>query len=155
MRKIRTTLLYIIKDNKILLAEKKRGFGVGKLNGVGGKIENDESIEQAMLRETMEEIGVKPIDFEQRAIIHFDLFYKGEKEKEDTYVFVASNYIGELIETEEMKPKWFELKNLPFEKMFSDDRLWLNSLIEGKKFEANIILDEDFNTTDFNIKYIK
>ncbi len=155
MRKIRTTLLYIIKDNKILLAEKKRGFGVGKLNGVGGKIENDESIEQAMLRETMEEIGVKPIDFEQRAIIHFDLFYKGEKEKEDTYVFVASNYIGELIETEEMKPKWFELKNLPFEKMFSDDRLWLNSLIEGKKFEANIILDENFNTTDFNIKYIK
>ena len=155
MRKIRTTLLYIIKDNKILLPEKKRGFGVGKLNGVGGKIENDESIEQAMLRETMEEIGVKPIDFEQRAIIHFDLFYKGEKEKEDTYVFVASNYIGELIETEEMKPKWFELKNLPFEKMFSDDRLWLNSLIEGKKFEANIILDEDFNTTDFNIKYIK
>ena len=155
MRKIRTTLLYIIKDNKILLAEKKRGFGVGKLNGVGGKIENDESIEQAMLRETMEEIGVTPIDFEQRAIIHFDLFYKGEKEKEDTYVFVASNYIGELIETEEMKPKWFELKNLPFEKMFSDDRLWLNSLIEGKKFEANIILDENFNTTDFNIKYIK
>lgn len=155
MRKIRTTLLYIIKDNKILLAEKKRGFGVGKLNGVGGKIENDESIEQAMLRETMEEIGVKPIDFEQRATIHFDLFYKGEKEKEDTYVFVASNYIGELIETEEMKPKWFELKNLPFEKMFSDDRLWLNSLIEGKKFEANIILDENFNTTDFNIKYIK
>ena len=155
MRKIRTTLLYIIKDNKILLAEKKRGFGVGKLNGVGGKIENDESIEQAMLRETMEEIGVKPIDFEQRAIIHFDLFYKGEKEKEDTYVFVASNYIGELIETEEMKPKWFELKNLPFEKMFSDERLWLNSLIEGKKFEANIILDENFNTTDFNIKYIK
>ena len=155
MRKIRTTLLYIIKDNKILLAEKKRGFGVGKLNGVGGKIENDESIEQAMLRETMEEIGVKPIDFEQRAIIHFDLFYKGEKEKEDTYVFVASNYIGELIETEEMKPKWFELKNLPFEKMFSDDRLWLNSLIEGKKFDANIILDENFNTTDFNIKYIK
>ncbi len=155
MRKIRTTLLYIIKDNKILLAEKKRGFGVGKLNGVGGKIENDESIEQAMLRETMEEIGVTPIDFEQRATIHFDFFYKGEKEKEDTYVFVASNYIGELIETEEMKPKWFELKNLPFEKMFSDDRLWLNSLIEGKKFEANIILDENFNTTDFNIKYIK
>lgn len=153
MRMIRTTLLYIIKDGKILLAEKKRGFGAGKLNGVGGKIEPGESEVQGMLRECREEIGVTPINLEQRAVLHFDLFYKGEKEKEDTYVFVASDYIGELVESEEMKPSWYDINKLPFERMFSDDELWLNSLIEGKKFEANVVMDENFNTTSFDIDY--
>ena len=51
-----TTLLLILKDNQILLAEKKRGFGVGKFNGIGGKVEKDETIEGAMIRETQEEI---------------------------------------------------------------------------------------------------
>ena len=153
MRMIRTTLLYIIKDGKILLAEKKRGFGAGKLNGVGGKIEPGESEVQGMLRECREEIGVTPINLEQRAVLHFDLFYKGEKEKEDTYVFVASDYIGELVECEEMKPSWYDINKLPFERMFSDDELWLNSLIEGKKFEANVVMDENFNTTSFDIDY--
>ncbi len=153
MRMIRTTLLYIIKDGKILLAEKKRGFGAGKLNGVGGKIEPGESEVQGMLRECREEIGVTPINLEQRAVLHFDLFYKGEKEKEDTYVFVASDYSGELVESEEMKPSWYDINKLPFERMFSDDELWLNSLIEGKKFEANVVMDENFNTTSFDIDY--
>lgn len=153
MRMIRTTLLYIIKDGKILLAEKKRGFGAGKLNGVGGKIEPGESEVQGMLRECREEIGVTPINLEQRAVLHFDLFYKGEKEKEDTYVFVASDYIGELVESEEMKPSWYDINKLPFERMFSDDELWLNSLIEGKIFEANVVMDENFNTTSFDIDY--
>ncbi len=153
MRMIRTTLLYIIKDGKILLAEKKRGFGAGKLNGVGGKIEPGESEVQGMLRECREEIGVTPINLEQRAVLHFDLFYKGEKEKEDTYVFVASDYSGELVESEEMKPSWYDINKLPFERMFSDDELWLNSLIEGKIFEANVVMDENFNTTSFDIDY--
>lgn len=153
MRMIRTTLLYIIKDGKILLAEKKRGFGAGKLNGVGGKIEPGESEVQGMLRECREEIGVTPINLEQRAVLHFDLFYKGEKEKEDTYVFVASDYSGELVESEEMKPSWYDINKLPYERMFSDDELWLNSLIEGKKFEANVVMDENFNTTSFDIDY--
>jgi hypothetical protein len=35
---IETTLLLLIKNNKIMLALKKRGFGEGKFNGVGGKL---------------------------------------------------------------------------------------------------------------------
>lgn len=34
-----TTLCLLKKENSILLAMKKRGFGAGKYNGVGGKIE--------------------------------------------------------------------------------------------------------------------
>lgn len=60
---IRRTLLFLIKDDHVLLAMKKRGFGAGNWNGVGGKIEAGESIEQALVRECQEEIGVTPISW--------------------------------------------------------------------------------------------
>ena len=37
MKKTETTLCILRKDNQILLALKKRGFGTGKYNGVGGQ----------------------------------------------------------------------------------------------------------------------
>ena len=47
------TLLLIHQKNQILLAMKKRGFGMGKYNGFGGKVErNGETIYQAAIRET-------------------------------------------------------------------------------------------------------
>ena len=39
-----TTLLFLRKDNHILLAMKKRGFGINKWNGAGGKVEEGETI---------------------------------------------------------------------------------------------------------------
>lgn len=35
MDRVETTLLILRKENQILLAMKKRGFGEGKFNGVG------------------------------------------------------------------------------------------------------------------------
>ena len=52
------TLCLLLKDDEILLAMKKRGSGVGKWNGVGGKVKIGESAKQAAIREMNEEIGV-------------------------------------------------------------------------------------------------
>jgi 8-oxo-dGTP pyrophosphatase MutT (NUDIX family) len=41
---------------------KKRGFGHGKYNGFGGKVEKSETISQAAIREMYEESGIKPIN---------------------------------------------------------------------------------------------
>ena len=65
MKNKETTLLIIKKENKILLARKKRGFGLGKWNGIGGKIEENETPEEAMIRETEEEIFATPIDLKK------------------------------------------------------------------------------------------
>lgn len=37
------TLCYLLKDDQVLLAMKKRGFGEGKWNGPGGKVEKGET----------------------------------------------------------------------------------------------------------------
>jgi len=59
-----TTLVFLVHKNDeeiatICLAQKKRGFGVNRWNGVGGKVEGtDATIEGVAKRETLEEIGV-------------------------------------------------------------------------------------------------
>ena len=43
----------------VLLGMKKRGFGVGKWNGFGGKVQEGESIRDCARRETLEECGLE------------------------------------------------------------------------------------------------
>ena len=41
------TLLFILKPGKVLLGYKKRGFGAERWNGLGGKVQQGETIEEA------------------------------------------------------------------------------------------------------------
>lgn len=44
------TLAFIRNNDNILLGMKKRGFGVGRWNGFGGKVNSDETILEAAKR---------------------------------------------------------------------------------------------------------
>ena len=57
----RGTLLFVVKDGRVLLIHKKRGLGAGKINGPGGRLDDGETPLQCALREVDEEIGVQPI----------------------------------------------------------------------------------------------
>ena len=91
-----TTLTIIKQGNKILLGEKKRGFAKGTLNGIGGKQDPGETIEQAMIRETEEEIGVTPTHYYQAGKIKFDVFYKGERQNLVMYIYLCDKFTGEI-----------------------------------------------------------
>ena len=145
MKEIETTLCLLKKDNKILLALKKRGFGEGKYNGVGGKIEPGETVEQAMIRETEEEIAVIPKKYEKVATIKFDEYYKGNKEKVIFHLYLVHEWDGNPIETEEMAPQWFKIDKIPYDKMFPDDKYWMPYILDGKKINAYFEFDEDWN----------
>lgn len=145
MKELYTTLLHVIKDGKILLAEKKRGFGQGLLNGVGGKVEPDETIEEAMIREAKEEIGIIPINYKKRGLLVFEEFFKGEQTKVFMSIYTAYDYLGEPTESDEMKPIWVSLNQIPYEKMFEDDKFWLKHVIEGRNFVGSFIYDKNFN----------
>ena len=148
------SLLFLRREDEILLAMKKRGFGKGRWNGVGGKVEVGESIEQAMIRETQEEIGVTPVAFEKVADIRFDEYFKGEPTIMHVYVFTATEWTGEPIETEEMAPMWFSIDAIPYTDMWSDDPYWLPQVIAGKKIDADFILDESDVILEHTIKEV-
>lgn len=151
MKEIETTLLLLRKEDKILLAMKKRGFGEGLYNGVGGKLENDETPEEAMLRETKEEIDIVPTEYEKVAIMEFNEFVKGEKTHLIFHLYLASKWDKEPSETEEMKPEWFDIENIPYDKMFPDDKYWMPFILEGRKIKGFFEFDENWNLLTYDI----
>jgi 8-oxo-dGTP diphosphatase/2-hydroxy-dATP diphosphatase len=136
------SLLFLRKGDEVLLAMKKRGFGEGRWNGVGGKVEEGESIEQAMIRETSEEINVTPVEYEKVGDIRFDEYFKGEPTLMHVHIFTSTKWTGQPTESEEMAPQWFNVKDIPYKDMWSDDPYWLPLVLEGKKISADFKLDE-------------
>jgi len=136
------SLLFLKRDESILLAMKKRGFGKGRWNGVGGKVEDGETIEAAMIRETQEEIGVTPTAYRQVGDIRFDEFFKNEPTLMHVHVFIATEWTGEPTETEEMAPQWFAIDDIPYAQMWSDDIYWLPQILDGKNITADFKLNE-------------
>lgn len=153
-RTINTTLVLIFQNNKVLLAQKKRGFAQGTFNGIGGKQDPGETIEQAMVRETQEEIGVTPTKYEQVGLICFDTWYKGERVDLNLNIFTCSDFVGEIKETEEMIPEWFKLENVPFNKMLPDDKEWFPIVVSGGNVFGTVFLSEDLKSSENNFKQV-
>lgn len=152
MKKV--TLCFLKRGDEILLAMKKRGFGVGKYNGIGGKVEPNETIEDAMKRETMEEIGVEITDFEKVAVIqfYFPLVPTDQNWNQEGHIFIVNKWGGEPKETEEMAPKWFKISEIPYQQMWTDDIYWLDRVLKGEKITAEFTFGENESVTDYKIK---
>ena len=128
--------LCVIHDNeKILLGMKKKGFGEGKWNGFGGKVEEGESIENAAHRELKEEAGIEASGLKKRGVINFE--FEGDPKILEVHVFSASDFIGEPRESDEMKPQWFGIDEIPYDGMWPDDKHWLPVLLSGKNFKGS------------------
>lgn len=144
------TLCFIVRDNptsQVLLGMKKRGFGKGKWNGLGGKVAPNESVEAAACREFYEEAAVQlsPDQLTKAAELTF-LFTNppaGETWDQVVHVFVAREWEGLPRESDEMRPEWFDTHNLPFDSMWKDDPHWLPLVLEGKKIKARFTFDAD------------
>ena len=148
------TLCFLIRDDEILLAMKKRGFGIGRWNGMGGKLKNGEEIENAAIRETNEEVGVTPKNLKKKAVLKFYFPHHSDWSKKVT-VYFSEKWEGEPSESEEMLPKWFKKNNLPFNSMWSSDIHWLKTVLEGKKIEAEFLFGEGDIVLDFKIKEVE
>jgi len=154
MKKINMNLLFLTKKNQVLLALKKRGFGANRYNGIGGKIELNETVEEALIRESQEEIGVTPLEFEKMANIVFDEYFKSEPTLVEVDVYIASKWTGKPTESEEVNPKWFKINQIPFDQMWPDDLYWLPQVLDGKKISAKFKLDEKDTIISRKVKIV-
>ncbi len=126
---------------------KKRGFGKNKYNGFGGKVKDGEDIKKAAIRELFEEtlICVYPENFKKRGNLIF-LFPHSKDWNQKVHIFVAGEWEGKPKETEEMKPVWFDFKDIPFEKMWNDDIYWLPKILKNKNLKGDFIFGKDNET---------
>jgi 8-oxo-dGTP diphosphatase / 2-hydroxy-dATP diphosphatase len=141
-----TTLLFLVKKTDgtitdVCLAMKKRGFGIGRWNGVGGKVGEGESVEEATRRETKEEIGVDAGTLTKVAELNFSFAFKPEW-NQLTHVYFCESWAGEPGESEEMKPQWYKPDQLPFDSMWPDDPFWLPRVVNGELLKASFTFGE-------------
>jgi 8-oxo-dGTP diphosphatase len=160
-----TTLLYILDRSKptdkeqdlVLLAEKKRGFGVGRLNGPGGKLEpSDSSVAETALRESAEEVGLRPKSTDSMRFagcLEFDFVGKPAWAQR-CFVFCVerADCDGIMAETEEMRPDWFPVAEMPLGKMWPDDEFWLPGVLAGGEVWKRFGFDGDVITSESDLE---
>lgn len=139
------TLVFLLKDpNEILLAMKKRGFGAGKYNGVGGKVQAGESVLAAAVREAQEEVGVQVQEQELVQVAELEFHFH---EKPDwsiqCHTFFAREWAGDPTESDEMAPEWFDRTQIPYERMWVDDKYWLPMVLQGEYIKAVFHFNHD------------
>ncbi|MDJ1432288.1 8-oxo-dGTP diphosphatase [Halostagnicola sp. A-GB9-2] len=126
---IEATLCFVVRDGCVLLIEKRRGLGEGLYNGPGGKLEDGETPRACAIRETREEVGIEVSEPEKAGTLEFVL--DGSLHTK-CHVFRTDSFDGEPTMTAEARPEWFAIDDVPYDRMWEDDRYWLPGVLEGK-----------------------
>ncbi|CAK8679804.1 unnamed protein product [Clavelina lepadiformis] len=155
MRFTRCTLVQIMKGDEILLGMKKRGLGVGKWNGFGGKLLRGETLQQCSARELEEECGlhVNVDHLTQIGILMFNFIE--EDFLLEVNVFKAEQFTGTPMESEEMAPKWFSKENVPYDRMWADDIFWYPMMFSNEMFYGFMEFKGHDNMVSKNLQQVE
>ncbi|KAK3612436.1 hypothetical protein CHS0354_032046 [Potamilus streckersoni] len=146
------TLVFVREPTRILLGLKKRGFGMGRWNGFGGKVETGETIIQAALRELQEESGLKAKNLQEVGLLKFE--FVGDPQLLEVHVFTSSEYEGKPTESSEMKPQWYDIDSIPFDKMWPDDKWWFPLLLKGSKFSGYFLFEGHDDVLNYTLEEV-
>ena len=140
---ILATLCYVKQNGKTLMVhrnKKPNDIHAGKWNGLGGKFEAGETPEECVRREVQEEAGLVIQNPRLHGLLMFPKF-KGN----DWYVFVftATEFQGELIESPEGRLAWIEDNKLTSLNLWASDHIFLPLLEAGKFFSAKFEYEGD------------
>ena len=137
---IQATLVFLIQDDQILLIHKKTGLGKGKVNAPGGKREEGEHFLECAHRELKEEVGLEANSLTESAHLRFLMSDHPDLECK---VFIGDQYQGSLQTTQEAHPIWCKIDEIPWEKMWQDDHLWLPLVLQGRYVNAFFSFDQE------------
>ena len=140
---ILATLCYVKRDGCTLMVhrnKKANDIHEGKWNGLGGKLEAGEMPEQCVVREVLEESGLSIENPKYCGLLVFTNF-KGN----DWYVFVftASEFTGDLIDSPEGKLEWISDKKILDLNLWESDHIFFPWIDAGKIFSAKFEYDGD------------
>jgi len=138
---VEATVCHVIKGRRLLLKKATRGVSKGKWNGPGGKIESGETSEGNAVREVFEETGLKVRNLFYHGQL---LFYMNGKKTLGIRVqlFSTKDFSGTPKSSEEGEVRWFPIERIPLDEMWDDDRYWIDSMLNGGRFDARFYYDE-------------
>ena len=129
---------------EVLLGYKKTGLGTGKVVAPGGHVEPGESPAEAAAREVKEETGIRVAagSLTRAAYVTF-LFPAHPSWDMDVEIFTSADWAGEPSESDEIRPHWFAVGALPFDRMWQDAPYWLPRVLAGERLTATFSYADD------------
>jgi len=146
------TLCIVHQHPRVLLGMKKRGFGAGRWNGFGGKVQEGETIEVAAHREFLEEAGIEAPELIKSGVLQFS--WAGKPDILEVHVFKAMQFEGKPRESDEMRPQWFGVDEIPFHEMWQDDKHWFPLFLADKKFMGKFMFDDSDNILKHQLREV-
>ena len=67
-------------------------------------------------------------------------------------MFIVTDWVGDPVETEEMKPKWFNILNLPLDSMWEADKQWLPIVLKNVKLKGDIFFTNEGQVINCNLQ---
>ena len=132
---MRATLMFIRVGEEVLLIEKQRGIGAGKINGPGGKIDPGETPLECAIRETQEELCVTATGVKKMGELFFAM---SDMPDIHCHVFVADGYEGTPTSTPEAIPVWTDVDKIPYERMWMMIAIGSVKCLRGRLFEEGL-----------------
>ncbi|MBQ9047516.1 MAG: 8-oxo-dGTP diphosphatase [Solobacterium sp.] len=126
-----SSLVYIIREDRWLMLyrnKKKHDVNAGKWIGVGGKMEDGESLRECAYREIAEETGMSGGTLQYAGMLYFH--YSGE-EDEKICVYLGYDFAGEPGECTEGTLAWINREDILSLQLWEGDRIFLKRLLEG------------------------
>ncbi|MDP2873965.1 MAG: NUDIX domain-containing protein [bacterium] len=141
-------VFYLKHGNRVLLGLRKKvslGLGENLIAGIGGKVGDspeyrDETPEEALVREGLEEIGVTIRVYRRLGRVRFIYPHKPQW-NQDVLAYVIDEWEGEPQETEVIKPLWFDTGGLPTAKMWPDNAYWVPRILAGEYVDIVFLYD--------------
>ena len=130
-----TTLCYITRGSDVLMlhrVKKQNDINRDKWIGIGGKLEEGESPDECLLRESLEETGLTLTNWRCRGIVTF-LTEKPE-DGEYMYLFTADGFTGSLKTCDEGDLEWVSRGFLDSLPKWEGDSIFLELLWSGAPF---------------------
>jgi 8-oxo-dGTP pyrophosphatase MutT (NUDIX family) len=128
-----------VKSGKLLMIRHQRGINKGYINFPGGKKEKNESMEDCVVRETLEETGLLIKNPQKVGYMEFPSvnFY--------VHIYKSTEFEGELNNKEdEVNTFWVDKNNIPLDEMREADQNFVPDLLAGKYINRRYHYDENF-----------
>lgn len=154
-----TSLCYLERGDSYLMlhrTKKQNDINCDKWIGIGGHFEKNESPEDCMKREMLEETGFVPLEWRYRGII---TFVNTMCECEYMHLFTCSKWTGAPRVCDEGDLEWIKKSNLEKLPMWEGDKIFLKLLDDDVPFfslklcyEGDRLVSYQLNGTDHILK---
>lgn len=130
---LQTCLVLVRCDGRVLLGEKLRGFGQGRVVAPGGKIDPGESPVDAAARELREEtsLHVMPEHLHYAGLVTFT-FDADPRGKMCAHIFTTSEVSAAPQHSDEIAVSWTPEDAIPYNRMWPDAAHWLPRVLAGE-----------------------